>query len=120
MCIRDSYKSPVELCKSFSDRQMLDIVKHLSVIDCFTSHYGFDDKVVKFAKEEYTQKGYKFYDADSFAEIHTAANNSWYRFRKVCQTEENPVSYTHLDVYKRQGITFCSIPPVPGSMTAAR
>lgn len=94
-----TYKSPVELCKSFSDRQMLDIVKHLSVIDCFTSHYGFDDKVVKFAKEEYTQKGYKFYDADSFAEIHTAANNSWYRFRKVCQTEENQFRIPHRTIY---------------------
>lgn len=94
-----TYKSPVELCRSFSDGQMVNIVKHLSIIDCFTSHYGFDDKVVKFAKEEYTQKGYKFYDADSFAEIHTAANNSWYRFRKVCQAEENQFRIPHRTIY---------------------
>lgn len=94
-----TYKSPVELCRSFTDRQMLNIVKRLSIIDCFTSHYGFDDKVVKFAKEEYTQKGYKFYDADSFAEIHTAANNSWYRFRKVCQAEENQFRIPHRTIY---------------------
>ncbi|MCM1458724.1 MAG: hypothetical protein NC088_01155 [Bacteroides sp.] len=94
-----TYKSPVELCKSFTDRQMLNIVKHLSIIDCFTSHYGFDDKVVKFAKEEYAQKGYKFYDADSFAEIHTAANSSWYRFRKVCQAEENQFRIPHRTIY---------------------
>ena len=94
-----TYKSPVELCRSFSDRQMLNIVKHLSIIDCFTSHYGFDDKVVKFAKEEYIQKGFKFYEADSFAEIHTAANNSWYRFRKVCREEENRYRIPHRTIY---------------------
>lgn len=94
-----TYKSPVELCRSFSDGQMINIVKRLSIIDCFTSHYGFDDKVVKFAKEELSQKGYKFYNADSFAEIHTAANNSWYRFRKVCQAEENQFRIPHRTIY---------------------
>lgn len=94
-----TYKSPVELCACFSDEEMQVIVKRLSIIDCFTPHYSFDDKVVKFKKEEYTNKGYKFYNADSFAEIHTAANNSWYRFRKVCKSEENMYRIPHRTIY---------------------
>lgn len=94
-----TYKSPVELCSRFSDVQMQEVVKRLSIIDCFTPHYSFDDKVVKFAKEEYTNKGYKFYKADSFAEIHTAANNSWYRFRKLCKSEENMYRIPHRTIY---------------------
>lgn len=94
-----TYRSPVELCRLFSDGQMMDIMRKLSIIDCFTTHYSFDDKVVKFAKEEYSQKGYKFYKADSFAEIHTAANNSWYRFRKVCKDEENLYRIPHRTIY---------------------
>lgn len=94
-----TYKSPVELCRSFSEGQIVEVVKKLSIIDCFTSHYSFDDKVVKFAKEEYAQKGYKFYEADSFAEIHTAANSSWYRFRKICQAEENLYRIPHRTIY---------------------
>lgn len=94
-----TYKSPVELCSRFSDDQIQEVVKRLSIIDCFTPHYSFDDKVVKFAIEEYRNKGYKFYKADSFAEIHTAANNSWYRFRKVCKSEENMYRIPHRTIY---------------------
>lgn len=94
-----TYKSPVELCSRFSEDQMYEVVKRLSIIDCFTPHYSFDDKVVKFAKEEYANKGFKFYKADSFAEIHTAANNSWYRFRKVCKSEENMYRIPHRTIY---------------------
>lgn len=94
-----TYKSPVELCSRFSDDQIQEVVKKLSIIDCFTPHYSFDDKVVKFAIEEYTNKGYKFYKADSFSEIHTAANNSWYRFRKVCKSEENMYRIPHRTIY---------------------
>lgn len=94
-----TYKSPIELCKSFPDNQTHDIVKKLSIIDCFTTHYSFDDKVVKYAIEDYAQKGFKFYKADSFAEIHTAANNSWYRFRKVCEAEENLHRIPHRTIY---------------------
>ncbi len=94
-----TYKSPVELCSFFSDEQVSKVTKRLSIIDCFTPHYAFDDKVVKFAKEEYTHKGYKFFKADSFAEIHTAANDSWYRFRKVCESEENMYRIPHRTIY---------------------
>ncbi len=94
-----TYKSPVELCSRFSDNQIQEVVKRLSIIDCFTPHYSFDDKVVKFTKEEYKNKGFKFYKADSFAEIHTAANNSWYRFRKVCKSEENMYRIPHRTIY---------------------
>lgn len=94
-----TYKSPVEQCKLFSNEQMLEVVKKLSIIDCFTPHYSFDDKVVKFTKEEYSQKGYKFYNADSFAAIHTATNNSWYRFRKLCKEEENLYRVPHRSIY---------------------
>lgn len=94
-----TYKSPVELCSYFSDDQVPMVTKRLSIIDCFTSHYSFDDKVVKFAKEEYSHKGYKFYKADSFAEIHTSTNDSWYRFRKVCEAEENLYRIPHRTIY---------------------
>lgn len=94
-----TYKSPVGLCSCFSDDQIQEIVKRLSIIDCFSPHYSFDDKVVKFAKNDYAQKGFKFYSADSFAEIHTAANNSWYRFRKNCKQEENMYRIPHRTIY---------------------
>lgn len=94
-----TFKSPVELCSCFSDEQIPTVTKRLSIIDCFTPHYSFDDKVVKFAKEEYSHKGYKFYKADSFAEIHTATNDSWYRFRKVCKSEENMYRIPHRTIY---------------------
>lgn len=94
-----TYKSPVELCSLFSDEQLNKIVKRLSIIDCFAPHYAFDDKVVKFAKEECVNKGYKFYNADSFAEIHTATNSSWYRFRKICKSEENMYRIPHRTIY---------------------
>lgn len=94
-----TYKSPVELCSRFSDDQIQEIVKRLSIIDCFSPHYSFDDKVVKFIKNDYIQKGFKFYSADSFAEIHTAANNSWYRFRKNCKQEENMYRIPHRTIY---------------------
>lgn len=94
-----TYKSPVELCSCFSDEQIQEIVKRLSIVDCFSPHYSFDDKVVKFAKNDYVQKGFKFYSADSFAEIHTAANNSWYRFRKNCKQEENMYRIPHRTIY---------------------
>lgn len=94
-----TYRSPIELCKSFSDSQITKITKRLSIIDCFTPHYSFDDKVNKFAKEDYTKKGFKFFDAESFAEIHTATNNSWYRFRKLCKVEENQYRIPHRTIY---------------------
>lgn len=94
-----TYKSPVEVCATFTNEQTPKIVKKLSIIDCFTSHYAFDDKVVKFAREGYSQKGFKFYKASSFAEIHTAANDSWYRFRRVCKAEENLYRIPHRTIY---------------------
>lgn len=89
-----TYKTPIELCKKL-DKKKPDpetfkiITKRLSIIDCFAPHYAFDDKVIKYEKEVYSEKGYKFFEAESFADIHTAANNSWYRFRKLCKDEEN-------------------------------
>lgn len=94
-----TYKSPLDLCNTFSGNEIVEVTKRLSVIDCFTSHYGFDDKVVKFAKQDLMQKGFVFFDAASFSEVHTAANNSWYRFRKVCEKEENSFRIPHRTVY---------------------
>ncbi len=95
-----TYKSPIEMCRTFSDDQIQNVAKKLSIIDSFSPHYAFDDKVVKFAKDKYSKKGFMFYNADSFAEIHTAANDSWYRFRKVCEEEEkNEYRIPHRTVY---------------------
>lgn len=94
-----TFRSPIELCGKFSDRHILKISKRLSIVDCFSVHYRFDDKVVKFAKKDFGQKGFVFYDAASFSEIHTAVNNSWYRFRKVCKNEENSFRIPHRTIY---------------------
>ena len=94
-----TYKSPLDLCRSFSDDELSQVTKHLSIIDCFSPHYSFDDKIVKFGKQEFAAKGFKFFDAESFADVHTAANNSWYRFRKICKDEENQYRVPHRTIY---------------------
>lgn len=94
-----TYKNPIEICREFPDSDIPKITRRLSIIDCFSSQYAFDDKVVKYAKQDYSQKGFRFYNADSFAEIHTAANNSWYRFRKLCKSEENAYRIPHRTIY---------------------
>lgn len=94
-----TYKSPLELCRSFKDDEISNITKHLSIIDCFSTHYSFDDKVVKFHKQEFSSKGFRFFNAESFADVHTAANDSWYRFRKVCKDEENQYRIPHRTIY---------------------
>lgn len=55
-----TYRSPLDICRSFKDEELSTITKHLSIIDCFSPHYSFDDKVVKFSKQEFSQKGFKF------------------------------------------------------------
>lgn len=102
-----TYKSPIDLCSTFSEEDIIKISKRLSIIDCFTPHYGFDDKVVKYAKQDYRQKGFVFFDAASFSEVHTAANNSWYRFRKVCENEENSYRIPHRTVYDTLSSLIC-------------
>ncbi len=94
-----TYKSPLEFCRSINESDISKIAKKLSIIDCFSPHYSFDDKVTKFEKRDYTLKGFKFFNAESFAEIHTAANDSWYRFRKVCKEEENAYRIPHRTIY---------------------
>ena len=94
-----TYKSPFEFCNSVKEQEISTVTKKLSIIDCFSPHYSFDDKVTKFAKQNYEKKGFKFFDAESFAEIHTAANDSWYRFRKVCKEEENSYRIPHRTIY---------------------
>lgn len=94
-----TYRSPLDICRSFKDEELSTITKHLSIIDCFSPHYSFDDKVVKFSKQEFSQKGFKFFDAESFADVHTAANDSWYRFRKICKAEENQYRIPHRTIY---------------------
>lgn len=94
-----TYKSPLELCRSFKDDEISNITKHLSIIDCFSTHYSFDDKVVKFHKQEFSSKGFRFFNAESFADVHTGANDSWYRFRKVCKDEENQYRIPHRTIY---------------------
>ncbi len=72
----------------------------MSIIDCFSPHYAFDDKVLKFKKDEYIKKGYTFYEAKTFSDIHTANNSSWYRFRKICENEEkNQYRIPHRTIY---------------------
>ena len=68
-----TYKSPLDFCRSINETDISIIAKRLSIIDCFSPHYSFDDKVTKYAKQNFTQKGFKFFDAESFADIHTAA-----------------------------------------------
>lgn len=94
-----TFRTPIELCKYFSTDQITKVTKKLSIIDCFTPHYSFDDKVIKYKKDEYSKMGFKFYKAESFAEIHTATNNSWYRFRDICKSEENQFRIPHRTVY---------------------
>ena len=94
-----TYKTPLEFCRSVNEQENPLISKKLSIIDCFSPHYSFDDKVTKFAKQDFSRKGFKFFDAESFAEIHTAANDSWYRFRKVCSEEENSFRIPHRTIY---------------------
>lgn len=94
-----TYKVPVEICKTFEDSEIPYIAKHLSIIDCFSTHYAFDDKVIKYTMRNLVQKGFHFYQAESFADIHTAANDSWYRFRKTCQAEENSFRIPHRTIY---------------------
>lgn len=94
-----TYKSPLDFCKAIPEQEIYTITRKLSIIDCFSPHYSFDDKVMKFAKQDLIQKGFKFFEAESFAEVHTAANNSWYRFRKICQAEENSYRIPHRTVY---------------------
>lgn len=94
-----TYRSPIVFCDAFQEHELANITKRLSIIDCFTPHYGFDDKVVKFKKREYIQKGFIFFDASSFANVHTAANNSWYRFRKMCKQQENEYRVPHRTIY---------------------
>lgn len=94
-----TYRTPIIFCDKFRESELENITKKLSIIDCFTPHYGFDDKVVKFKKQEYSQKGFVFFDANSFADVHTAANNSWYRFRKMCRHQENEYRVPHRTIY---------------------
>ena len=94
-----TYKNPIELCRAISDKDISKLTRKLSIIDCFSSHYAFDDKVVKYEKQNYSQKGFRFYNADTFSEIHTATNDSWYRFRKLCKTEENSYRIPHRTIY---------------------
>jgi hypothetical protein len=82
--------------------------KHISSKN---ADYGAAEQYLTFEHDEFTMKptldenglliprGYKFYKVDSFAEIHIAANNSWYRFRKVCKSEENMYRIPHRTIY---------------------
>lgn len=96
-------RHPIEIIQKISnkvsDNDLLKIAKKLSLIDCFSFHYAFDDKILKFKKEDWEQKGFKFYQADSFASIHTATNSSWYRFRRQCKNEENYYRVPHRTIF---------------------
>lgn len=94
-----TYKSPINICKLFNDEEISFVTKKLSIIDCFSPRYSFDDKVQKFKREELANKGFKFYFAESFADVHTAENSSWYRFRETCKLEENQFRLPHRTVY---------------------
>lgn len=94
-----THKSPVNICQNIPEDFIDSIPKKLSIIDCFSSFYSYDDKILRFRREDFTRKGYKFFPASSFAEIHTAANSSWYRFRKNCESEENQFRIPHRTIY---------------------
>ena len=88
-----------KISKKVSDKDISKIARKLSIIDCFSPHYSFDDKILKFSREEWEEKGFVFYKADSFASIHTAANSSWYRFREQCKSEDNRFRIPHRTVF---------------------
>lgn len=96
-------KQPLEIPQKISgkiaDKDLTKITKKLSIIDCFSPYYAFDDKILKIGKEECKEKGFKFYESDSFAAIHTATNDSWYRFREQCKAEENSFRVPHRTIF---------------------
>lgn len=65
------------------------ITDKLSIIDCFSPYYAFDDKSLAKDKNSLMSDGFMFYEAYSFAEIHTAINTSYNRFKEICKTEKN-------------------------------
>ena len=99
-----TFRSPLDIIHKISelygDNKIPEISKKISIIDCFSPYYAFDDKVLKLDKKNYTKKGLKFYEADSFASIHTAANSSWYRFRnELKKIEGNTYRIPHRTIY---------------------
>lgn len=92
-------KPPTSICELISDENIRDVTKKLSIIDSFSYHYSFDDKVLKHRKVRFAKKGFKFYDASSFSDIHSSANSSWYRFRETCAQEENEYRIPHRSIY---------------------
>ena len=96
-------RQPLEVLDYISsqvdDHQLPKISKKISIIDCYSPHYAFDDKVLKIHKKRWINKGFKFFEAESFAGIHTAANSSWYRFRSQCKTEDNQFRVPHRTIF---------------------
>lgn len=90
-------QSPLNVCNYLVERK--NTTQKLSIIDCFSPHYAYDDKVTKILKEDYKNKGIQFYDANSFAEIHTSLNNSWYRFRELSKSQEDKSRIPHRSIY---------------------
>ena len=92
--------NPTDICRHFSDEEIIKISNGISFIDCFSAHYGFDDKVLKHKKKQLSEKGITIYEARTFSEIHSASNDSWYRFRKkLRKKEENTFRIPHRTVY---------------------
>lgn len=48
-----TYKAPVEICNTFKESDIPSITKHLSIIDCFSAHYAFDDKIIKYTMRNF-------------------------------------------------------------------
>jgi hypothetical protein len=87
------------ISNNVNDDQLMKISKKMSIIDCYSSYYAFDDKVLSVQKKRWINKGFKFFNAESFAGIHTAANSSWYRFRTQCKAEENQFRIPHRTIF---------------------
>ena len=96
-------KHPLEVPNKLSvlvgDKSITDLAKRLSIIDCFSKYCAFDDRVLSLKKQEYVDKGFAFFDADSFASIHSAMTSSWYRFRNQQKQQQSQFRIPHRSIF---------------------
>ena len=92
-------QQPLIIANKIKDTTATDKLKaitdRLSIIDCFSPHYAFDDKSFEKDKNNLTAYGFMFYDAYSFAELHSAINTSYGRFKEICKKENNLIRKPH-------------------------
>ena len=127
MCIRDSYTCSYTLTNSYGDSFSISgLVKAIdddgdyvydyscSGIDCKLKNLVNIRKTISVKKflKKLGVKSYNFYPSDNYVDFvygSTRFSDETYDTDIVWQinlNSKNPVSYTHLDVYKRQAIYF--------------